>query len=157
MMCPSVQAPPAEDASVAAQPDGQQAGAIQPETALQDSTSMRSAEKEPHAAQDDGAAHNGSMRGERKHVRKREEPAGVPLIAPAFMLAMHCPLLAVEEILCFRPLCNLVASSAGPAPNAKEGLHDGADAEDLQAGGQPAKRAQKVALTHLDEEEDGEG
>lgn len=41
--------------------------------------------------------------------------------------------------------------------NAKEALHDCADEEDLQAGGQPAKRTQKVALTHLDEEEDEEG
>ena len=40
---------------------------------------------------------------------------------------------------------------------AKEALHDPTDGEDLQAGSQPAKRAQKVALKHLDEEEDGEG
>ena len=44
-----------------------------------------------------------------------------------------------------------------PSTNAKEVWHDCTDGEDVQAGDQPAKRAQKVALTHLDEEEDEEG
>lgn len=47
--------------------------------------------------------------------------------------------------------------STSSAPWLREALHDPADGEALQAGSQPAKRAQKVALTHLDEEEDGEG
>ncbi|CAK0785855.1 hypothetical protein CVIRNUC_009067 [Coccomyxa viridis] len=90
----------------AKKPDEQQSGAERAGTALQEPAGVSQSEAEPVAAPDGGAAHNGSMRGDRKHVRKREEPA---------------------------------------------------DGEALQAGSQPAKRAQKVALTHLDEEEDGEG
>lgn len=88
LLCCAMQAPPAENPSVAAEPSGQQAGAKKAGTALQDPAGVSSSEAEPLVAQDDGAAHNGSMRGERKHVRKREEPAGVfrkPLISLDFM------------------------------------------------------------------------
>ena len=88
LRCYSMQAPPAVNPSLAAQPDEQQSGAEEAGTALQDPAGVSQSEAEPAAAPDGGAAHNGSMRGERKHVRKREEPAGVshkPLIVPALM------------------------------------------------------------------------
>lgn len=98
--CYSMQAPPAEDPSLAAQPDEQQSGAERAGTALQEPAGVSQSEAEPVAAPDGGAAHNGSMRGDRKHVRKREEPAGVsnePLIVPALVPDTCCPLLSVKE------------------------------------------------------------
>ena len=60
--------------------------------------------------------------------------------------------------ICAVLYCGLLSvCDPGASTNAMQALHDHADGEDLQAGSQPAKRTQKVALTHLDEEEDGEG
>ena len=82
---------------------------------MQNSAGVSQSEAGPVAAPDNGAAHNGSMRGERKHVRKREEPAGAsqkPLIALALVLDLCCPFLTVNQspdslMLWLRSLCKL--------------------------------------------------
>ena len=84
-----------------------------------------------------------------------------PLVAPPLRRCVAA-FPAIEESLnrsefelgiSLRPCCQ----HCQPSTNAKKALHDRADGEVLQAGGQPAKRAHKVGLTHLDEEEDEEG